>query len=63
MSSEQNFACPSCGGRLTYAGTAPTMVCNYCGNTIAVPNELRQPGLNLAAQQLSSRTMRWAGRR
>ena len=59
MSQMQNFACPSCGGSLSYSGTAPTMVCAYCGNTVAVPAELRQPGLQLEAQQLARKTTRW----
>ncbi len=59
MSQMQNFACPSCGGSLTYSGTAPTLVCTYCGNTVAVPDALRQPGLQLEAQQTVSKTMRW----
>ena len=35
------------------------MVCQYCGNTVAVPAELRQPGLTLEAQQTSQKAMRW----
>gem|GEM_PF-6627440 len=30
------------------------MVCTYCGNTIAVPDALRQPGLVLAAPLCAS---------
>jgi len=40
--------------RLSNSGTAPTMVCTYCGNTIAVPDALRQPGLVLAAPLFAS---------
>jgi len=54
MSALQNFACSSCGGALSNSGTAPTMVCTYCGNTIAVPDALRQPGLVLAAPLCAS---------
>ncbi len=55
----QTYACPSCGGALSYAGTAPTLVCSYCGSTVAVPDALRQPGLQLEAQQTATQTTRW----
>ena len=35
------------------------MVCQYCGNTVAVPEALRQPGLTLEAQETSRKATRW----
>src|SRR5689334_24608094 len=55
----QSFACPSCGGALNYSGTNPTMVCTYCGNTVVVPDELRQAGQVVATQQLTRQVSRW----
>lgn len=42
----QVFKCPSCGASLSYeGGPAPTITCQFCGATVAVPEELRtQPG-------------------
>ncbi|NUM49311.1 MAG: hypothetical protein HUU38_31810 [Anaerolineales bacterium] len=42
------FSCPNCGGTLEYTGQAAqtgvqTISCGYCGNLVAVPNELWQP--------------------
>jgi hypothetical protein len=51
MSTMQSFACPNCGGSINFQGTDPTTVCPYCGNTVAVPQALRQPGLDLEAKK------------
>ncbi|MCC7358924.1 MAG: hypothetical protein IT317_05575 [Anaerolineales bacterium] len=53
------FACPSCGGSLAYSGAAPTVVCQYCGSTVAVLAELRRPGLTLPAHETNRQAMRW----
>ncbi len=38
----QVFKCPSCGASLSYeGGSAPTITCQFCGSTVAVPEELR----------------------
>lgn len=44
----QTFSCPNCGGTLEYTGDdaqtgVQTISCSYCGNLVAVPNELWQP--------------------
>ena len=44
----QTFSCPNCGGTIEYTGQAAqtgvqTISCGYCGNLVAVPNELWQP--------------------
>jgi ribosomal protein L7/L12 len=37
------FKCPTCGAPLTYEGGAEaTVKCQYCGNTVVVPEELRE---------------------
>jgi len=35
------FKCTSCGGPLEYDGSASTVRCPFCGNSIIVPEELR----------------------
>ena len=35
------FACPSCGASLSVEESAATTTCQFCGNTIIVPEELR----------------------
>lgn len=35
------FTCPSCGASLTTEGDKAEITCNYCGQTVIVPEELR----------------------
>jgi streptogramin lyase len=35
------FACPSCGASLSVDGDAATTKCQFCGNTVIVPEEMR----------------------
>jgi hypothetical protein len=37
----QTFRCPSCGAPLEINGTETTLHCEYCGETVVVPPELR----------------------
>jgi DNA-directed RNA polymerase subunit RPC12/RpoP len=37
------FKCPSCGSALSPQGDAAEIKCQYCGNTVIVPAELRAP--------------------
>jgi hypothetical protein len=37
----QTFQCPSCAAILRVTGDAATVRCEYCGNTVEVPAELR----------------------
>ncbi len=38
----QNFNCPNCGAPLDYSGgSAPTIRCPFCNNSVIVPEELR----------------------
>ena len=43
MSEARTFKCPSCGSALSPQGDAPEIKCQYCGNTVIVPEELRAP--------------------
>ena len=43
MSEGQLFKCPSCGSALSPQGDAAEIKCQYCGNTVIVPEELRAP--------------------
>jgi len=36
------FNCPDCGAQLEYQGGGPSLVCQYCGNTVMVPLELKE---------------------
>ena len=33
------LTCPTCGGSLEYNGVSPTVLCKFCGNTIAVASQ------------------------
>lgn len=35
-----SFNCPNCGGDVPYVGDSDTIVCEYCGKTLVVQNEL-----------------------
>lgn len=37
------FQCPSCGSSLSPEGNHAQIKCPYCGNTVIVPPELREP--------------------
>lgn len=43
MSETKTFNCPSCGAALTTTGDAAEIKCQFCGNTVIVPPELRKP--------------------
>jgi DNA-directed RNA polymerase subunit RPC12/RpoP len=36
------FNCPNCGAQLEYQGGGPSLVCQYCGNSVVVPQDLQQ---------------------
>ena len=36
------FSCPSCGAPLETDGSEPSIHCEYCGDLVIVPNELRK---------------------
>lgn len=39
-----DFKCPNCGGNLQYhPGDGSTITCPYCGDSVIVPRELREP--------------------
>src|SRR3990172_6181441 len=42
MAKPQVFACPSCGASLHVEGDASTLKCQFCGNTVVVPEDLRR---------------------
>jgi DNA-directed RNA polymerase subunit RPC12/RpoP len=41
----QPFKCPSCGAPLSFESAGASVRCNFCGNTVIVPEELRTPDL------------------
>ena len=43
MSSPKVLTCPACGAKLNITGDEAQVQCEYCGNTIVVPEELRSP--------------------
>jgi DNA-directed RNA polymerase subunit RPC12/RpoP len=43
MTEGKLFKCPSCGSALSPQGDAAEIKCQYCGNTVIVPEELREP--------------------
>ena len=43
MTEGKLFKCPSCGSALSPQGDATEIKCPYCGNTVIVPEELREP--------------------
>ena len=51
MSQAKTFSCPSCGAALSAQGTSAEIKCQYCGNTVIVPEELRdKPAQNVFIQ-------------
>ena len=53
MSDAKSFDCPNCGSPLTLDGPAREVKCSFCGSTVIVPQELRDPvrGQDQAAVQ------------
>ncbi len=47
MSDVSTFNCPKCGAALTATGDQAEMQCQYCGNTVIVPQELRTTSLEM----------------
>jgi LSD1 subclass zinc finger protein len=43
MPDVKTFNCPSCGSSLSAQGGAAEIKCQYCGNTVVVPEQLRAP--------------------
>lgn len=41
MSQPQDFKCPSCNAALNFDGRSETIRCEFCGNTIIVPETMR----------------------
>src|ERR671939_1240927 len=41
MSETKVLACPTCGAQLHVTGEEPQVKCDYCGNNVIVPEELR----------------------
>ncbi|QLQ06165.1 MAG: hypothetical protein HZY76_08970 [Anaerolineae bacterium] len=41
MAGERIFECPACGAKLSTDGTQIQIKCEYCGNTVVVPDSLR----------------------
>lgn len=57
MSTPKTFNCPSCGAALTApTNEAKEIKCNYCGNTVIVPRELRhrtpRPQKTIASEEM-----------
>ncbi len=42
MSDTKTFQCPSCGSPILTSGAEKEVQCQYCGNTVIVPEELRE---------------------
>jgi DNA-directed RNA polymerase subunit RPC12/RpoP len=42
MSDAKTFQCPSCGSPILTSGADKEVKCQYCGNTVIVPEELRE---------------------
>ncbi len=42
MSEAKTFQCPSCGSPILVSGPEKEVKCQYCGNTVIVPEELRE---------------------
>src|ERR671939_250002 len=41
MSEPKVLTCPTCGAQLHVTGEEPQVKCDYCGNNVIVPEELR----------------------
>src|SRR5215213_1298185 len=52
------FNCPSCSGPLHYDGGSVTVRCQFCHNSIIVPEELRQPSVAPAARPQRAGSLR-----
>lgn len=53
----KTFSCPSCGVTLQPDGSKASIVCDYCGTTVIVPEELReaerQPAISISINGVS----------
>jgi DNA-directed RNA polymerase subunit RPC12/RpoP len=45
MADTKTFQCPNCGSSVTTTGAEKEVKCAYCGTTVIVPEELRNPTL------------------
>jgi hypothetical protein len=45
MTDAKSFNCPNCGSPLTPNGDARDIKCAFCGSTVIVPDELRDPDM------------------
>ena len=43
MTDIKTFQCPNCGSSVTTTGAEKEVKCAYCGTTVIVPAELRNP--------------------
>ena len=59
MSEAKTFQCPNCGAALEPRASAAKIKCGYCGNTVIVPAELRDPLPVSEAIGVSPQTTRW----
>lgn len=59
MSEAKAFQCPKCGSSLVPRGSASEIRCSYCGSTVIVPEELRDPLPIGEAIGVSPQTTRW----
>jgi hypothetical protein len=50
------FNCPTCGAQLEYQGGSSSLVCEYCGNSVVVPEDLQQA----QAQEEVRKLMTWS---
>jgi DNA-directed RNA polymerase subunit RPC12/RpoP len=57
------FNCPNCGAKQEYLGGNTSLVCQYCGNSVLVPDEIQQAQAQEEARQMLSwpelRKNRW----
>lgn len=59
MAEAKTFQCPKCGSTLAPQGTAAEITCGYCGSTVIVPEELRDPLPIGEAIGISPDTTKW----
>lgn len=59
MADAKTFNCPTCGSSLSPQGSQAEIKCPYCGNTVIVPEGLRDPLPIGQAIGISSQTTRW----
>jgi DNA-directed RNA polymerase subunit RPC12/RpoP len=56
MSEGKLFNCPSCGSSLSLQKSTAEIKCQYCGNTVIVPKELRPPAQQPAFDEIPGST-------